>query len=383
MSHTSIEVEPFRIDVPDDALDDLRRRLAFTRYPDQIGDSGWNYGADTAYVQELCEYWRDTFDWRSSERLLNRFDQFRTVIDGARIQFVHQRSDHPDALPLLLLHGWPGSIFEFHKVIEPLTNPPAGAGPAFHVVCPSLPGFVWSGPATSPGWDVRRIARAFADLMAGLGYQRYGVQGGDWGAIIGTEVGLAARPHVRGLHLNLLLVREPADPIAGVTDKERHTMHAEQEWLASEMGYDGIQSTKPQTIGAALHDSPAGLAAWIVEKYRAWSDCAGDVERRFTKDELLTTVTSYWVTGTITSSMRLYFEYSRMEPRFGTDGFVGVPTACAIFPAEMYHPPRAWVEARYDVRRWTEMPSGGHFAALEEPDLLVEDLRSFFATSLL
>jgi epoxide hydrolase len=227
---------------------------------------------------------------------------------------------------------------------------------------------------------VRRMARAFIMLMSRLGYHRFGVQGTDWGSTIGTEIALANPDAVLGLHINMLLVREPVGGMATLTEVERATLETEQVWLEAEMGYDAIQSTKPQTLGYSLHDSPAGLAAWIVEKYRNWSDCDGEVERRFTRDELLATVTTYWVTNTITSSMRLYRDYSSMEPRFGHDKRrVEVPTACALFPAEMYHPPRSWVDARYDVRQWTEMPSGGHFPALEEPRLLMHDVRAFFA----
>jgi microsomal epoxide hydrolase len=352
--------------------------LEHSRFPDQVPDAAWCYGFDVEYLRHLCDYWRDTFTWTSVEAELNTFSHWSTTLDGERVHFIHQRSRRHDAIPLLMLHGWPGTILEFHKVIEPLVHPDPGET-AFHIVCPSLPGFAWSGPTRSKGWDVRRMARAFIALMARLGYERFGIQGTDWGSTIGTEIALAAPHVVTGLHINMILVREPAGGKTLLTDDERATLDAEQEWLAAEMGYDAIQSTRPQTLGYSLHDSPAGLAAWIVEKYRNWSDCDGDVERRFTKDELLATVTTYWVTNTITSSMRLYRDYSRMEPGYGYDKRrVEVPTACALFPAEMYHPPRSWVDTRYNVRRWTEMPSGGHFPALEEPQLLMDDMRGFF-----
>lgn len=371
-------VTPFRIAVESSALDDLRARLTSTRFPDEIEGTGSRYGFPTDYLRELCDYWRDKFDWRTVERTLNRYDQYSTTVDGQNIHVLHQRSPRADAIPLLMLHGWPGTVFEWHKVIGPLVDPGPDA-PAFHVICPSLPGFAWSGPTRSPGWDVRRMARAFVTVMERLGYRRFGVHGTDWGSMIGTELALADPARVVGLHLNLVLVRPPAAD-APITEAERRTMREEEAWLAEEMGYDLIQSTKPQTLGHALNDSPAGLAAWIVEKYRNWSDCGGDVERRFTKDELLATVATYWLTGTITSSMRLYREYSTMQPRYGYDGLrVEVPTACAMFPAEIYHPPRSWVNARYDVRRWTPMSTGGHFPALEEPKLLVDDVRAFFA----
>ncbi len=222
------------------------------------------------------------------------------------------------------------------------------------------------------------MGEAFAKLMARLGYSQYAIQGGDWGALIATEMGRADRQHVTGIHLSMVLVRPPANPDNEVSDAERAALEKEAEWLKHEMAYDEVQSTKPDTLAPALNDSPAGLASWILEKLRAWSDCGGDVERRFSKDEILSLVMIYWVTETIASSVRLYYEYSRMVPRFGTDGYVDVPTACALFPADIYHPPRAWVEQRYDLRRWTLMPRGGHFAALEEPALLVDDVRAFF-----
>jgi pimeloyl-ACP methyl ester carboxylesterase len=371
-------IAPFRVAVEAAALDDLQSRLRLTRFPDQILGAGSGYGFDTDYLRELCAYWRDEFDWRAVGRTLNTFEQFCTSVDGQNIHFVHQRSPRADATPLLMLHGWPGTVFEWYKVIDSLSDPAHGA-PAFHVVCPSLPGFAWSGPTRSPGWDVRRMARAVVAVMERLGYRRFGVQGTDWGSMIGTELALSDPERVVGLHLNLLLVRPPAQEVE-ITEAEGRAMKVEEAWLAEEMGYDVIQSTKPQTLGPALNDSPSGLAAWIVEKYRNWSDCRGEVERRFSKDELLATVATYWLTGTITSSMRLYREYSTMQPRYGHDGRrVEVPTACAMFPAEIYHPPRSWVDARYDVRRWTTMPTGGHFPALEEPQLLVEDIQAFFA----
>ncbi|MDO8308682.1 MAG: epoxide hydrolase [Actinomycetota bacterium] len=370
-------VAPFRIAVQSSALEDLQERLRWTRLPDQIEGAGSRFGISTNYVRELCDYWREGFDWRAVERTLNRYDQFRTTIDGESIHLLHQRSARAGAIPLLMVHGWPSTVFEWHKVIEPLVSP-SPAAPAFHVVCPSLPGFAWSGPTQSPGWDVRRMARAFVTLMDRLGYRQFAVHGTDWGSIIGTEMALAEPARVIGLHLNMVLVRPPLRE-AAISEAERQTMERQEQWLAEEMGYDVIQSTKPQTLGVALNDSPAGLATWIVEKYQNWSDCGGEVERRFSKDDLLATVATYWLTGTITSSMRLYREYATMQPRFGFDGkHVEVPTACAMFPAEMYHPPRSWVEARYDVRRWSVMPAGGHFPALEEPELLVDDIRAFF-----
>jgi len=382
----SAAIEPFEIHVPDAELDDLRQRLARTRWPDQIPGSGWDYGTELAYLKELCEYWQEKYDWRAAEAQLNRFDHFRTDVEGQNLHFIHARSKHPDALPLVITHGWPGSVFEFHKVIGPLTDPEAHGGSAadaFHVVCPSMPGYGWSGPTAEPGWDVRRVAETVAKLMGRLGYARYGAQGGDWGAIVTSHLGLCDAEHLAGIHLNMVVAGPPPgaeDPMDGVAPDELARVGRYGEFQAKETGYQQIQGTKPQTLGYGLTDSPAGLAGWIVEKFRSWSDCDGDVERRFSKDELLTNIMIYWVTATINSSVRLYCE----SMRAGTFGLppqrVEVPTAGAIFPAEIIQPPRRWAEAWFDLRQWTVHEEGGHFAALEVPELLVEDVRRFFAT---
>jgi epoxide hydrolase len=379
----SERVEPFRIDVGDDVLADLSDRLTRTRYPDQLEDAGWSYGTELGYLTELVEYWRDRYDWRAHEAAINRCDQFHAEIDGLRLHFLHVRSPHEDTLPLLVTHGWPGSVYEFHKIIGPLTDPTAhggAAGDAFHLVCPSMPGYGWSDPPRRPGFDVKAVAEIEAELMGILGYTRYGAQGGDWGAMVSAWLGLLVPERCAGVHLNMVIATPPsgADPTEGLSPHELEALSGMQRFRDEERGYQAIQGTKPQTLGYGLTDSPAGLAAWIVEKFRTWSDCDGDVERRFTKDELLTNIMIYWVTGSITSSTRLYCE-SRRAGRFPlTDQRVEVPTGCAIFPGELFRPPRAWAEAAYNVTRWTEMPAGGHFAALEEPDLLVEDIRAFF-----
>ncbi len=376
-------IERFRIDVPDAVLADLRERLARTRFPDQIEGAGWDYGTELSYLTELCRYWREDFDWRAQEAALNAFDHYRTRIDGQPLHFVHVRSKVDGALPLVLSHGWPGSVLEFYKVIDALTDPEAHGGSAadaFHVVCPSLPGYGFSGPTRERGWDVRRIAEAFAKMMERLGYARYGAQGGDWGAIITTLLGHVDPDHLAGIHLNMVVAGPPkgADPAPELTPAEQQALAGLAQFQKEETGYQQIQGTKPQTLGYALNDSPAGLAAWIVEKFRTWSDCDGDVEKRFTRDELLTNITIYWVTQTINSSVRLYCESMR-SGRFGVaEGRVEVPTGCAIFPKEIIRPPRRWAEGAYNVQHWTEMPSGGHFAALEEPDLFVRDVRAFF-----
>ena len=376
-------IVPFKIHVADSVLTDLKQRLARTRFPGEIAGSDWDYGTNLAYLKELVTYWREKFDWRAAEQRLNQFDQFTTNIDGLDIHFIHQRSKNPNAMPLAVTHGWPGSIVEFTKIIGPLTDPAAHGGnpnDAFHVVAISLPGFGFSGKPTERGYSPERIAGIIAKLMARLGYSRYGLQGGDWGSSISRFVALNDASHVAGLHLNFCLAGPPAgakDPNEGVTPAELERTRARQTFFDTERGYFLEQSTKPQTIGYGLDDSPAGLAAWIVEKFRSWSDSNGNVEQKFTKDELLTNITLYWVTQSGTSSARIYYENQRAKP---PQGRVQVPTACAVFPKEISIAPRRWVEAQYNVTRWTEMPRGGHFAALEEPGLLVDDLRAFFRT---
>ncbi len=382
-------IRPFTIRVPDAVLADLKARLKNPRIPDALpGDGGtdaWTYGTDVAYLRQLVTYWRDRFDWRAQERALNRFEQFTTTIDGLSIHFIHRRSRQPNALPLLITHGWPGSFVEFAKIIGPLTDPAAHGGradDAFDVVIPSIPGFGFSEKPRGPGYDPARIGAIKAKLMARLGYQRYGVQGGDWGAIIGTQIALNDASHVAGLHLNMCTGAAPAggDPNAGLSDAEKERLKVRQAFQAEETGYQQIQGTKPQTIGIALNDSPIGLAAWIVEKFRTWCDCGGNPETIFTKDELLTNITLYWATQTAASSARIYYESRHAAPVAGGPRRVEVPTACADFPKEIIWSPRRWLESRYNITRWTVMPRGGHFAAFEQPQLFVDDVRAFFRT---
>jgi microsomal epoxide hydrolase len=377
-------IAPFRIQVPDAVLTDLKERLTRTRFPDEIPGVGWDYGTDLAYLKALVAYWKDTFSWREQERRLNQLPQFKSTIDGLVIHFVHQRSKNPNALPLVITHGWPGSFIEFTKIVGPLTDPGAHGGraeDAFHVVAISLPGFGFSGKPRDRGYAPVRMASIIATLMARLGYTRYGTQGGDWGGNISRLIAINDSSHVIGVHSNFCNAGPPPgvqDPNAGVPPAELERMRARQAFFENERGYFLVQSTKPQTVGYGLNDSPAGLAAWIVEKFRSWCDCDGNVEKKFTKDELLTNITIYWVTETITSSARIYFENQRAAASQG--GRVAVPMGCALFPKEIVVPPRRWVEARDNVTWWTEMPRGGHFAALEEPQLLVEDIRGFFRT---
>jgi microsomal epoxide hydrolase len=376
-------VERFEIHVDDSVLEDLRERLARTRFPDQIEGTGWEYGMPIDYLRELVEYWRDTYDWRAEEARLNRFAHFRTRIDGQSIHFIHARAARADAFPLLLMHGWPGSIVEFLDVIPRLTEPEAhggGAADAFHVIAPSLPGYGFSGPTRTPGWDVARIARAYIELMRRLGYTRYGAQGGDWGAQVATRIGALDPEHCAALHLNMPIASRPDNP-GPLTEEEKADLAAMAHFQREESGYALEQGTKPQTLGMALNDSPAGLLAWVVEKFRTWSDCGGHPEGTFARDQLITNVMLYWVTETITSSVRLYWESRHSGAWTETPEFVGAPTGVARYPEEkVLRFPRAWVERHYNVRHWAVMPRGGHFAAMEQPALFVEDLRSFFRT---
>ena len=373
---------PFTVDVPDAVLDDLRERLARTRLPNQVDGAGWSQGTELGYLADLIAYWHDEFDWRAAEARINAFDQYLTEIDGQRLHFVHQRSPEPDALPLLISHGWPGSIVEFLDVIGPLTDPRAHGGDpadAFHLVAPSLPGYGFSGPTHESGWHPRRIAGAYAELMAALGYDRYGVQGGDWGSIVCANVADLDPTHVAGLHLNFLTVPKPADADPGaLSPAEQADLANMAEWRRTGAGYQEIQGTKPQTLGYALEDSPAGLCAWIAEKFGAWSDGAPEPEASFTRDQLLTNITVYWATATATSSTRLYYEMRQVGRDALPQEYVAVPTGVANFPGEVTRTPRAWAEHRYNIVHWTEHDRGGHFAAMQVPDLFVPDVRAFF-----
>ncbi|MCB1664859.1 MAG: epoxide hydrolase [Pseudomonadales bacterium] len=381
-------ITPFEIHVPDADIQDLKERLARARLPAQIPGTGWEYGTNAEYLKELVDYWRTEYDWRAQERELNRFDQFKTSIDGVPIHFIHQRSSNPDAMPLMITHGWPGSFVEFRHLIDRLTEPQRYGGraeDAFHVVVPSLPGFGFSGEPRERGYNPERMAHTLAALMQRLGYAHYGLQGGDWGAIINRIHAFQYPERVIGLHSNFVLANPPEDPAIrdAVPAQEMAARTARQAYMANEVGYQQIQGTKPQSVGVALNDSPAGLAAWIAEKFHGWSDIdqqsVNGLDAKFSKDDILTDISVYWFTGTITSSARIYYE-SRNFPMREPLGYVSVPTAGAIFPKEIYITPRLWAESQYNIVRWTPMPRGGHFAAMEEPDLLLEDVRAFFRT---
>jgi pimeloyl-ACP methyl ester carboxylesterase len=374
------EIVPFEIAIHDDDLASLRDRLRRTRWPERETVDDWSQGIPLAFLQELCSYWADSYDWRATEARLNSLGQFRTEIDGLGIHFMHVRSRHPDALPLIISHGWPGSIVEFLKAIGPLTDPTAHGGDAsdaFHVVCPSLPGFGFSEKPSDPGWGVERIADAWATLMARLGYLRYGGQGGDWGSAITDLIGQRDPERVIGVHLNLVTAKPDPSAMTDLTEEEQAmvaTWIHHGEWGT---GYSKQQSTYPQTLGYGLVDSPAGQCAWIVEKFRAWTDCDGDPRNVLTQDELLDNVMLYWLPATGASSARLYWESFRGSTRDP----VLVPAGCTQSPKEVIRCSRRWAEQRFsDLRWWNELDIGGHFLAFEQPISFVDEVRSFFRT---
>ncbi|MFF4546953.1 epoxide hydrolase family protein [Streptomyces sp. NPDC001435] len=392
MTSSSAEtIRPYRLAIPDSDLADLHERLDRTRWPDELPGVGWAYGVPAGYLRELVRYWRHTYDWRAAEARLNTWPQFTTTIDGASVHFAHVRSPVPGATPLIITHGWPGSIVEFLDVVGPLTDPAAHGGDpadAFHVVAPSIPGFGLSGPTTDTGWEAGRVADAWAELMGRLGYERFGAQGGDWGAMISRELGRAHPDRVIGVHLNLLpgaqATSEPTtDELAALGPEERERTLASwrrwSAWSADGSAYALLHSTRPQTLAYALTDSPVGQLAWIVEKFREWTDSEELPEEAVDRDLLLTNVMLYWLTGTAGSSARIYYERAHATGRAAAPTEPSTaPTALAVFPAEIQLPLRHRAERTENLVRWTEFDRGGHFAAMEEPDLLVGDVRAFF-----
>lgn len=381
----SDDVTPFRVEVPEADLVDLRDRLRRTRWPEAEPVDDRSQGVPLAYLQDLCRYWESDYSWRAAEARLNGFPQFRTEIDGLGIHFLHVRSPHPDALPVVMSHGWPGSVLEFSKVIGPMVDPTAHGGDAadaFHVVCPSLPGYGWSDKPAETGWGIERIARAWTRLMARLGYDPYGAQGHDWGNSITTSIGQQDPDHVVGIHVVPPIAAPDPATFDGLTTAEQAALDDMEEAREWESGYSGEQSTKPQTIGYSLVDSPVGLCAWIVEKFWTWADHGGELEDLLTRDEILDDVMVYWLTGSGASSARLYWESFRQVSQWFSESSpdtVSVPTGCSIFPGEIPRPSRRWAARRYtDIRHWNELDRGGHFAALEQPDLFVDEVRSFF-----
>ncbi len=381
----TVAPEPFRVDVPDAVLADLGDRLARTRWPDQIDAYGWRQGAELGAVRRYAAYWADGYDWRSAEAGLNQFHHFRAPIGGLRIHFVHERSPHEGATPLLVQHGWPGSFFEFHKMVEMLTRPERHGGEpgdAFHVVAPSLPGYAFSQAPREPGMHPGAIGELMHELMHDvLGYERYAAQGGDWGALVASAMALRHPESVVGLHLNMQGYRAKTGADARPLDGEEKAWLARaREVFAQDMAYFAIQGTRPTSLGYGLHDSPAGLLGWFLEKFTAWTDCNGVLDNAVTRDDFLTNLMLYWVTGSIASAARIYYEHIHTGRRgtLAADERIEVPTAMAVFPREILVGPRQWVERAYNVVRWTEMPRGGHFAALEQPELLAADIRAFF-----
>jgi len=371
--------EPFRLAVDDAALADLRERLGHTRFPDQAPGEPWGYGTELDYLRSLVAYWRDGFDWRAQEVALNAFPQYKLRLGGIDLHFLQVPGNGPAPCPLLLLHGWPGSVFEFLDMIPRLADPAHFGGDArdaFTVIAPSLPGYGLSFALGQQRFGIEEIADLMAELMPALGYPRFAVQGGDWGAFIASRMGCVHADKLLGLHVNLLAVRRERDMPAATAEEEKYFGQL-AEWLREGTGYQWIQGTRPQTLAYALTDSPAGLAAWIVDKFRAWSDCGGDVESAIDRDRMLANNSLYWFTGAIGSSFFPY--YARMHRPWPLPGPVTAPTGYAEFPAEILRPPRSLAERAYtDIRRWTVMPRGGHFAAMEQPEALAHDIRDFF-----
>ncbi len=383
-----MDILPFQVNIPDSAIEDLKKRLARTRWPDEVPGTGWDYGADLAYLKELTEYWRSGFDWRAQEREINSFQHYRADVDGLGIHFIHERGKGPNPIPLIITHGWPGSFAEMLKIIPLLADPAShGGDPAdsFDVVVPSLPGYGFSDPPSATGMNLAAVAGVWAKLMTeGLGYNRFAAQGGDWGAGVTARLGVDHADQVMAIHLTSVstallspYLGPGSDPL---TAKEQAYLDERERWGWEEGGYFHIQSTRPQTLSYGLTDSPAGLAAWIVDRWRTWGLDENPEERRkyYTIDELLTNIAIYWFSGGINAANRLYFENRAKPSQLDPGQRIEVPCGIAIFAQDQSHPPKEWAERSCNVARWTEMPRGGHFAAIEEPEVLAEDIRGFF-----
>lgn len=380
-AQTAPAITPFTYAAPESELTDLRQRLARARFTERETVNDWSQGVPLAKLQALVEYWRTGYDWRRCEAMLNGFGQYRIEIDGLNIHFLHARSRHGNALPIIITHGWPGSVIEFFKIIEPLTNPTAHGGraqDAFHVVAPSLPGFGFSDKPTERGWNSARIARAWAELMRRLGYSRYVAQGGDWGSVVTTTLAQQRPAGLAGIHLNMPFVFPDPIPTSGLSAAEQRAVDAFKRFQTDGFGYFLQQSTRPQTIGYALADSPVGQAAWIYEKFHAWTDNNGDPESALTRDEMLDNITLYWLTDTAASSARMYFEHAGIVDK-NNSGVVDLPVGCSIFPREIVPAPRSWAERLFPkLMHWNELDRGGHFAAFEQPALFTQELRTCF-----
>ncbi len=381
-------MERFEVAIPEEVLTDLRQRLNRTRWPGDFNNTAWAYGTEQGYLQELVRYWADGFDWRAQERAINAFSHYRTTVDGIPLHFIREKGKGPRPLPLILTHGWPWTFWDLKKVIRPLTDPAAFGGDArdaFDVIVPSLPGFGFSTPLTKPGVTCWNTADLWVKLMREvLGYERFGAHGDDFGAVITAQLGHKYAQHLVGVHFTLMApldigTKGPVPPSEYGPD-EQEKLQRTLRFFQEGSGYSNLQSTRPQTLTYGLNDSPAGLCSWILEKRRAWSDCDGDVEKVFTKDELLTTMTLYWATQSFGTSARYYYESSHhpWQPSHDRTPVVEAPTAIASLPKEVFHMPRLWAEKYYNLQRWTDFPAGGHFSPMEQPERLVEDLRAFF-----
>ncbi|WP_281783311.1 epoxide hydrolase family protein [Sinimarinibacterium flocculans] len=382
-------IQEFRVDVPESVLTDLKERLARARIADDFGNDAWQYGTNGAYLRELVAYWKDGYDWRRQEREINRLPQFRTEIEGIPIHFVHVRGKGPRPMPLILSHGWPWTFWDFHKLIGPLTDPAAHGGDpadAFDVVVPSLPGYGFSTPLRSTGINFWRTADLWVQLMARLGYERFSAYGADWGALITSQLGHKYADRLHGIHTNLPLPLDlffcPLPEASEFAGDEQGWAERNAHFFGAESGYSAIQATKPQSLAYGLNDSPIAQCAWILEKRRTWSDCGGDVESVFSKDDLLTTVMIYWVTQSGGTAARYYYEcaHNPWQPSHDRTPRVEAPSGVAIFENEVLHWPRQWIEKNYDLRRYRRFAKGGHFAPAEQPELLTGELREFFRT---
>ena len=382
-----MSITPFKVEIPDSTLNDLRERLARTRWPQDFANENWQYGTNTAYLKELCSYWETQYDWRAAEREMNTFSHFRTTVEGMPIHFIHERGKGPNPKPLILSHGWPWTFWDLKKVIRRLSDPAAFGGDpndAFDVIVPSLPGYGFSTPLTTSGINFWRTADLWVELMSQLGYPKFYAEGGDWGGLITAQLGHKYADRVLGVYIHLLI---PLDvftgPGPGVSDygpDDQALLAKNMNFFTQESGYSAIQMTKPQTLAVGLNDSPAGLCSWIVEKRRTWSHCNGEVETRFTKDELCTVMTLYWATQSIGTSARYYYEctHNPWKPSHDRSPVVQSPTALAAFDHEIASMPRSWCERYYNLQQWTRFEKGGHFAPMEEPEALVNDIRAFF-----
>jgi pimeloyl-ACP methyl ester carboxylesterase len=378
-----MDIKPFEIRVPESAVRDLNQRLDAAIWPGQVGGPGWEAGTDAAYLRELAGYWRHEFDWDAVQARLNQLSHYTADIQGLGVHFIHEKGHGSNPIPLLISHGWPSSFSEMEKIIPLLTDPAGHGGDpndAFDVVVPSLPGFIFSEPAKEGGMHLARIAEVFDELMAGLGYGSYAAHGGDIGAGVCAALGLRHADHVLGTHVTSVALVSPwmDETTPPLTDDESAYVRGRQEWMGTEGAYYTIQSTKPQTLSFGLTDSPVGLAAWIVEKFRAWSDCHGDIETRFSKEELLTNISLYWFTRSIGSANRFYYEHRKHPLALQKGERIGGLSGLSVFPADISLPPRKWAERSFELQHYERMPRGGHFSALEEPELLAEEIRAVF-----